>query len=68
MLQIDGDAPEHQKPPQQSEEDAQMIKVDTIPLSRLYDSLVDMEAQGYGVWVGLWNIAQTLKMKDFMGM
>jgi hypothetical protein len=67
MLKVDGDLPEHQHPPQQSEEDAEMIRVDTLPLAGLYEALEALEAEGYGVFVGLWSIAQGMRMKEMMG-
>lgn len=66
-VEIDGDAPENAKP-LQSAEDAGMITVETLPLDRLHESLTELEAQGFGIWVGLWSIAQALKMRSWLGL
>lgn len=65
-MQVDMDAPENADP-QQSEDDALMgIQLDTLPLHGLYEALQEKEAQGYAIWVGLWSIAQGMRLSSLM--
>lgn len=65
--QVDGDALNNQHPSKQSEEDSEFITVDTIPLNGLYDHLQQLEKKGFGVWVGLWAIAQGVRLNQLIG-
>ena len=51
----------------QDSEDAGFIQVDTLPLDNLLESLEELESQGYAIWVGLYSIAQTLKLQSLIG-
>ena len=51
----------------QDSEDAGFIQVGTLPLDSLLESLEELESQGYAVWVGLYSIAQTLKLQSLIG-
>mmetsp|Transcript_44379 Transcript_44379/g.112285 ORF Transcript_44379/g.112285 Transcript_44379/m.112285 type:complete len:244 (+) Transcript_44379:96-827(+) len=47
----------------QDPEDASFITIDYLPIDGLLESLEKLEAEGYGVWSGLYSIAQTLKLQ-----
>lgn len=66
LVQVDMDAPENQNP-QQCEEDQLMgIQLDTLPLDNLYQSLQELETQGYAIWVGLWSIALAMNLNNLI--
>lgn len=48
----------------QDPEDASFITIDYLPIDGLLQSLEALEAEGYGVWSGLYSIAQTLKLQS----
>eukprot|EP00192_Tetraselmis_astigmatica_P018785 CAMPEP_0117666838 /NCGR_PEP_ID=MMETSP0804-20121206/10607_1 /TAXON_ID=1074897 /ORGANISM="Tetraselmis astigmatica, Strain CCMP880" /LENGTH=258 /DNA_ID=CAMNT_0005474445 /DNA_START=1 /DNA_END=777 /DNA_ORIENTATION=+ len=50
----------------QDKDDAGFISVETLPLDTLLESLEKLEAEGFGVWVGLHSIAQTLKLQSLI--
>ena len=43
-------------------------QVSTLPLTGLVDELRSLEAQGYGVWMGLYAIAQGMDVSRAMGL
>jgi hypothetical protein len=42
--------------------------VETLRLEGLFEALQEQEAQGHAVFVGLWAIAQGMRMKQMMGL
>ena len=67
-MQVDTGAPENMDP-QQCEDDVLMgITLDTLPLNGLYEALQELEGQGYAVWVGLWSIAQGMRLAQGLGV
>lgn len=65
-VQVDGDAPENQNPIQISEEDARLIKREYLSMSNLYEELERLEGEGFGIWAGLWSLAQGMRMAKLM--
>lgn len=63
--QIDGDAAENQSPAQCAD-DAGAIEIDTLPLRSLPEALEEQEQAGFAVWVGLWAVAQGMRMQSLM--
>lgn len=51
---------------EQDAEDAGFIKVGMLPLDDLMGSLERLEAEGFAIWVGLYSIAQTLKLQSIL--
>jgi len=65
FAQIDGDAPENQDPVQCAD-DAGAIQIDMLPLRSLPEALAEQEVAGFAVWVGLWAVAQGMRLSSLM--
>eukprot|EP00191_Tetraselmis_sp_GSL018_P020324 CAMPEP_0177593452 /NCGR_PEP_ID=MMETSP0419_2-20121207/9157_1 /TAXON_ID=582737 /ORGANISM="Tetraselmis sp., Strain GSL018" /LENGTH=225 /DNA_ID=CAMNT_0019084499 /DNA_START=106 /DNA_END=784 /DNA_ORIENTATION=+ len=54
------------KQTRQDKEDEGAITVELLPLDGLLETLNKLEGEGYAVWVGLYSIAQTLKLQSIL--
>lgn len=66
FIEVDGDAPENQNPIQLGEDDAELIKRDYLSMPNLYEELERLEKEGFGIWVGLWSLAQGMRLAKLM--
>ena len=52
----------------QSDEDNKLISVEAIPFDNLHEQLRKMEKEGFGIFAGLYGIAQGLRLRGLLGI
>ncbi|GLC45501.1 hypothetical protein PLESTM_001742600 [Pleodorina starrii] len=68
FAEIDPDLPENRNPKQSSEDRKMGITKVWLPLKNLHQTLAQYEAQGWGVFAGLYAVAHGMYIKERMGL